>query len=143
MIRFFTKDLKFDLKDKLPLKRWMKTVVEEHGCRVGDINVILCNDPSILEINRQFLGHDYYTDIITFDYSEEETINGELYISVDTVRENAKEYGEEFLVELHRVIIHGMLHLCGLDDHCEEDIAEMRAAENSALRILENFIGKK
>ena len=143
MIRFFTKDLKFDLKDKLPLKRWMKTVVQEHGCRVGDINVILCNDPSILEINRQFLGHDYYTDIITFDYSEEETINGELYISVDTVRENAKEYGEEFLVELHRVIIHGMLHLCGLDDHCEEDIAEMRAAENSALRILENFIGKK
>ena len=106
-------------------------------------NVILCNDPSILEINRQFLGHDYYTDIITFDYSEEETINGELYISVDTVRENAKEYGEEFLVELHRVIIHGMLHLCGLDDHCEEDIAEMRAAENSALGILENFIGKK
>ena len=143
MIRFFTKDLKFDLKDKLPLKRWMKTVVEEHGCRVGDINVILCNDPSILEINRQFLGHDYYTDIITFDYSEEDTINGELYISVDTVRENAKEYGEEFLVELHRVIIHGMLHLCGLDDHCEEDIAEMRAAENSALGILENFIGKK
>lgn len=143
MIRFFTKDLKFDLKDKLPLKRWMKTVVEEHGCRIGDINVILCNDPSILEINRQFLGHDYYTDIITFDYSEEETINGELYISVDTVRENAKEYGEEFLVELHRVIIHGMLHLCGLDDHCEEDIAEMRAAENSALGILENFIGKK
>ena len=143
MIRFFTKDLKFDLKDKLPLKRWMKTIVEEHGCRVGDINVILCNDPSILEINRQFLGHDYYTDIITFDYSEKETINGELYISVDTVRENAKEYGEEFLVELHRVIIHGMLHLCGLDDHCEEDIAERRAAENSALGILENFIGKK
>lgn len=143
MIRFFTKDLKFDLKDKLPLKRWMKTVVEEHGCRVGDINIILCNDPTILEINQQFLGHDYYTDIITFDYSEEDTINGELYISVDTVRENAKEYGEEFHVELHRVIIHGILHLCGLDDHCDEDIAEMRAAENSALGILENFIGKK
>ena len=143
MIRFFTKDLKFDLKDKLPLKRWMKTVVEEHGCRVGDINIILCNDPTILEINQQFLGHDYYTDIITFDYSEEDIINGELYISVDTVRENAKEYGEEFHVELHRVIIHGILHLCGLDDHCDEDIAEMRAAENSALGILENFIGKK
>lgn len=143
MIIFFTKDLKFDLKDKLPLKRWMKTVVEEHGCRVGDINIILCNDPTILEINQQFLGHDYYTDIITFDYSEEDIINGELYISVDTVRENAKEYGEEFHVELHRVIIHGILHLCGLDDHCDEDIAEMRAAENSALGILENFIGKK
>ncbi len=143
MIRFFTKDLKFDLKDKLPLKRWIKTVVQEHGCRVGDINVILCNDPSILEINRQFLGHDYYTDIITFDYSEEETINGELYISVDTVRENAKEYGENFPDELHRVIIHGMLHLCGLDDHCDEDIKEMRAAENSALEHLKNFIGNK
>ena len=143
MIRFFTKDLKFDLKDKLPLKRWIKTVVQEHGCRVGDINVILCNDPSILEINQQFLGHDYYTDIITFDYSEEETINGELYISVDTVRENAKEYGENFPDELHRVIIHGMLHLCGLDDHCDEDIKEMRAAENSALELLKNFIGNK
>ena len=92
MIRFFNKDLKFDLKDKQPLKRWMKAVVQQHGCRVGDINIILCNDPSILEINQQFLGHDYYTDIITFDYSEEVTINGELYISVDTVRENAIEY---------------------------------------------------
>ena len=143
MIRFFNKDLKFDLKDKLPLKRWMKAVVRQHGYRVGDINIILCNDPSILEINQQFLGHDYYTDIITFDYSEEETINGELYISVDTVRENAIEYGEDFLRELHRVIIHGMLHLCGLDDHCDEDIKEMRAAEDSALDILKNFIGNK
>ena len=140
MIRFFNKDIKFDLKDKLPLKRWIKSTVESHGCRVGDINIILCNDPSILEINQHFLGHDYYTDIITFDYSEEETINGELYISIDTVVENAKEYGEEFLVELHRVIIHGMLHLCGLDDHCEEDIKEMRAAENAALENLKNFI---
>ena len=143
MIRFFTKDLKFDLKDKLPLKRWIKTVVQEHGFKVGDINVILCNDPAILEINQQFLGHDYYTDIITFDYSEDNIINGELYISVDTVRENAKEYGEEFPDELHRVIIHGMLHLCGLDDHCDEDIAQMRAAENSALEKLKNFIGSK
>lgn len=141
MIRFFNKDLKFDLKDKLLLKRWMKAVVQEHGCKVGDINIILCNDPTILEINQQFLGHDYYTDIITFDYSEDDTINGELYISVDTVRENAKEYGEEFPDELHRVIIHGMLHLCGLDDHCDVDIKEMRSAENSALEILKNFIG--
>ena len=140
MIRFFNKDIKFNLKDKLPLKRWIKSTVEAYGCRVGDINIILCNDPSILEINQQFLGHDYYTDIITFDYSEEDTINGELYISVDTVLENSKEYGEEFIVELHRVIIHGMLHLCGLDDHCEEDIKEMRAAENSALEELKKFI---
>ena len=140
MIRFFNKDIKFNLKDKLPLKRWIKSTVEAHGCRVGDINIILCNDPSILEINQQFLGHDYYTDIITFDYSEEDTINGELYISVDTVLENSKEYGEEFQVELHRVIIHGMLHLCGLDDRCDEDIKEMRAAENAALENLKNFI---
>ncbi len=140
MIRFFNKDIKFVLKDKLPLKRWIKSVVEEHGCRVGDINVIFCDDPAILDINTQFLGHDYFTDIITFDYSEEDVISGELYISIDTVRENAVEYGEEFPDELHRVIIHGMLHLCGLDDHCDEDIKEMRAAENSALQKLKNFI---
>ena len=140
MIRFFNKDIKFNLEKKLVLKKWIKTVVDQYNCKVGDINVILCNDPYILEINQQFLSHDYYTDIITFDYSEENVINGELYISIDTVRENAVEYGQDFTDELHRVIIHGVLHLCGLDDHNDEDIKEMREAENSALQLLSTLL---
>ena len=139
MIRFFNKDIKFNLADKMLLKRWIKTIVEQNGCKLGDVNVILCNDPSILEINTQFLGHDYYTDIITFDYSEENLLNGELYISIDTVKANALEYQQEFLVELHRVIIHGFLHLIGFDDHQEDDIKEMRQAENDALALLESL----
>ena len=140
MIRFFNKDIKFDLEKKLVFKKWIKTVVEQYDCKVGDLNVIFCNDLYILEINRQFLSHDYYTDIITFDYSEDNIINGELYISIDTVRANALEYGQSFPDELHRVIIHGALHLCGLDDHCDEDIKEMRDAENSALDLLSTML---
>lgn len=140
MVRFFNKDIKFNLKHKLLLKKWIKSVIERYGKRVGDINIILCDDPSILEINTQFLGHDYYTDIITFDYCEEQYVNGELYISVDTVRANAVEYSQDFDVELHRVIIHGILHLCGLDDHCDEDIKEMRDAENLALQQLDKIL---
>ena len=142
MIRFFNKDIKFTLTDKLLLKKWIKEVVSSYGNRVGDINVILCDDPSILEINNQFLGHDYYTDIITFDYTEGDTINGELYISIDTVRANAEEYNQDFPDELHRVIIHGILHLCGLDDHCDEDIKEMRDAENLSLQKLSMLLNK-
>ena len=137
MVRFFNKDIKFNLKHKLLLKKWIKSVVSNYGKRVGDINIILCDDPSILEINMQFLSHDYYTDIITFDYCEDDYINGELYISVDTVRANAQEYLQDFDVELHRVIIHGVLHLLGLDDHSEKDIKQMRDAENQALQVLE------
>lgn len=140
MVRFFNKDIKFQLKHKLLLKKWIKLTALKYGYSIGDINIILCNDPYILEINNQFLSHDYYTDIITFDYSDENIISGELYISVDTVEANANEYGEEFLVELHRVIIHGILHLCGLDDHCEEDIKEMREAEALALELLGDLI---
>lgn len=136
MIRFFNKDIKFTLKDKLVLKRWIKETVSLYSLKVGDINVILCDDHSILEINTQFLGHDYYTDIITFDYSEDNIINGELYISIDTVKANSQEYNQNFPDELHRVIIHGILHLCGLDDHHDNDIKEMRAAEDAALEKL-------
>ncbi len=142
MIRFFNKDIKFTLKDKLVLKKWIKETVAAYGYTLGDINIILCDDPSILEINTQFLRHDYYTDIITFDYTQEDVINGELYISIDTVRANAEEYDQEFPDELHRVIIHGILHLCGLDDHSEEDIQEMRTAENAALARLNVLIEK-
>jgi rRNA maturation RNase YbeY len=136
MIRYFQKDISFELQSKLIIKKWIKTVIEQNGKRCRDINVIFCSDPSILEINIQFLGHDYYTDIITFDYCEGKNISGELYISIDTVKANAEEYEQEFQTELHRVIIHGILHLLGWDDHCDEDIAQMRAAEDSALALL-------
>ncbi|MBQ8035001.1 MAG: rRNA maturation RNase YbeY [Bacteroidales bacterium] len=143
MIRYFQKDTSFDLKSKLVIKKWIKSVIGQSGKRCRDINVIFCSDPSILEINIQFLGHDYYTDIITFDYCEGKDISGELYISIDTVQANAVEYGEDFDRELHRVIIHGILHLLGWDDHSEEDIKEMRKAEDSALNLLDQMLAGK
>lgn len=130
MIRYFQKDTSFDLKSKLVIKKWIKSVIGQSGKRCRDINVIFCSDPSILEINIQFLGHDYYTDIITFDYCEGDKLSGDLFISVDSVRENSIEYGTEFSEELNRVIVHGILHLIGYDDHTEEDIAVMRSKEN-------------
>ena len=142
MIRYFQKDTSFDLKSKLVIKKWIKSVIGQRGKRCRDINVIFCSDPSILEINIQFLGHDYYTDIITFDYCEGKDISGELYISIDTVQANAVEYGEDFDRELHRVIIHGILHLLGWDDHSEEDIKEMRKAEDSALDLLDRIFAE-
>lgn len=133
MIRFYQKETKFNLQYKAIVKKWIKGVVEASGKRVGDINIIFCDDESLLEINKQFLNHNYYTDIITFDYCEGVTISGELYISVDTVEANAKEYDVSFRDEMHRVIIHGILHLIGFDDHSEQQTAQMREQEDLAL----------
>lgn len=140
MIRYFQNDISFELGSKLTVKKWIKAIAEQNGKKCKDINIIFCSDPSILEINNQFLGHDYYTDIITFDYCEGKYISGELYISIDTVQANAVEYEQEFSTELHRVIIHGILHLIGFDDHTDEDILEMRAAEDSALNLLNEML---
>lgn len=136
MIRFFSKDIKFDLKSKRVIKDWIKSVIHSKNYKVGDINIIFCNDPYILEINNQFLNHNYYTDIITFNYCSDNIINGELYISVDTVKANSVEYLQNFDTELFRVIIHGILHLIGYDDINESDIKAMRDAENRALEEL-------
>ena len=105
---------------------------------MGEIAYLFCDDEKILEINRTYLQHDFYTDIITFDYSEEDTISGDIFISIDTVRSNSQKYQTEFMEELHRVIIHGILHLCGVNDKSEEEETEMREAENSALTLLKN-----
>ena len=105
--------------------------------RIGDISIIFCSDNYILDVNQQYLQHDYFTDIITFDYCEGDKLSGDLFISVDTVRENAVEYGTEFKDELNRVIVHGILHLIGYDDHTEEDIKEMRSKENYYLSLRE------
>ncbi len=133
MIRYFTEDIDFAFKGKSVHSAWLKAVSEEEGRRLGQISVIFCSDPYLLEINRKYLGHDYYTDIITFDYSEGDTISGDLFISVDTVRSNAEYYSADFKDELDRVIVHGVLHLIGYDDHTDEQTAEMRARENHYL----------
>lgn len=139
MITFETEEgFKFTLKQKLLLKKWIKRVVEEqYGKKLGDLSYMFCSDAKILEVNKQYLQHDYYTDIITFDYCEGEVVSGDMFISVETVGSNAEEYKETFERELHRVIIHGVLHLCGLKDKSEADAKKMRAAEERALSILE------
>lgn len=136
MIRYFTEDTRFLFKGKRLTSNWLKKVVEQEGKRIGQISVIFCSDPYLLGINREYLGHNYYTDIITFDYCEGPLLSGDLFISIDTVRDNAAFYGTTFENELHRVIVHGVLHLMGYDDHSDADTAAMRAAENRALALL-------
>ncbi len=138
MVSYFTEDIRFPFKEKRLTSRWLKFVAESESKRLGDISVIFCSDPYILDVNLKYLQHDYYTDIITFDYCEGNRLSGDLFISVDSVRENASFYGTEFADELNRVIVHGVLHLIGYDDHTEEDIAVMRAKENYYLSLRPN-----
>ena len=115
--------------------QWIKAVAATYGKRVGDIGYLFCSDEHILDVNREYLGHDYYTDIITFDYCEGDTLNGDLVISLDTVRSNAEKFHKPYDEELHRVIIHGILHLCGLHDKAPGEREQMEAAENRALAL--------
>ena len=115
---------------------WIRSVAASYGKRVGDVGYMFVDDEKILEVNRQYLGHDYYTDIITFDYCDGKTINGDLMISLDTVFTNSDKFGRPYDEELHRVIIHGVLHLCGLNDKGPGERELMEAAENKALAML-------
>ena len=117
------------------INAWIKSTAARYDFKVGDICYIFCSDEKILEVNRQFLQHDYYTDIITFDYDEGDQINGDLVISLDTVRTNAELFGKTYEEELHRVIIHGILHLCGINDKGPGEREIMEAAENKALAM--------
>ena len=119
------------------IRDWVQRVAQAHGRRVGEVNYIFVSDERILDINRQFLGHDYYTDIITFDYCEADTLQGDLFISLDTVRTNAEGLGVTYEQELHRVVIHGILHLCGINDKGPGEREVMEAEENTALALLE------
>ena len=114
---------------------WIKSVALTHGKKIGDIAYIFCDDEKILKVNREYLQHDYYTDIITFDYTEENVISGDLFISLDTVRSNSEQLGVSYEQELHRVIIHGILHLCGINDKGEGEREIMEMHENKALAI--------
>lgn len=115
---------------------WIRRVAQSYGKRVGEVGYLFCDDEKILQVNREYLGHDYYTDIITFDYNDGDTLNGDLVISLDTVRTNAELFGRPYEEELHRVIIHGILHLCGINDKGPGEREQMEAAENRALELL-------
>lgn len=130
MIRYNSEEIKFNLSQKRKNNAWLKHIIISEKSIVGDINIIFCSDDYLLRINKQFLEHDYYTDIITFDYCYDNVISGDLFISIDSVRENAILYKFTFEEELRRVMAHGILHLLKYDDHCDEDIKMMRYKEN-------------
>ena len=135
MITYNTDGVKMPSIKKRENTAWVKAVAASYGKRVGEIAYIFVDDEKILEVNRQYLGHDYYTDIITFDYCEGDVISGDLFISLDTVRTNAEQVGATYEEELHRVIIHGILHLCGINDKGPGEREITEAAEDKALAL--------
>lgn len=137
MINYFSKN-DFILKNKLKRKKWLKETIENEGFRLGNINYIFCSDEQLLDINIQYLNHDYYTDIITFDYKENHIISGDIFISTDRVKENAIINNEEFDDELNRVLVHGILHIIGYKDKMDEDIKIMREKENTYINLFKN-----
>ena len=146
MISYFSEDTSFVLKQKRLVSKWLKELANLNGKQAGALNYIFCSDSYLLEINKKFLGHDYLTDIITFDNAPDYagiypdgTLSGDIYISIDTVRYNADAYGEVFERELHRVIAHGLLHLIGFDDTSAKLRKEMRNQENLALDLWKTF----
>ena len=136
MITYNTIDVDMPALPERETSAWVRAVAESYGKRVGEVAYVFCNDEKILEVNREFLQHDYFTDIITFDYTEGQRIGGDLFISLDTVRSNAELFGRPYDEELHRVIIHGILHLCGINDKGPGERELMEAAENKALDLL-------
>lgn len=114
---------------------WLRAVAAGYGKKIGEVGYEFCNDDKILEVNKQYLHHDYYTDVITFDYCEGDTLNGDIVISLDTVKSNSEQFHTDYNEELHRVIVHGILHLCGINDKGPGEREIMEAAENKALAL--------
>ena len=139
MIQYIAENVKMPALQKQRISRWIKEIADGYGKKTGDIAYVFCDDQKILEVNNQYLEHDYYTDIITFDYTTGNTISGDIFISLDTVKSNADEYGADFETELHRILIHGILHLCGNDDKSPELRADMTDKENKALEQLKQM----
>lgn len=139
MITYNADGVKMPNIRKRTVSAWIKAVAATFGRKVGEIGYMFVDDEKILEVNNEYLGHDYYTDIITFDYDEGDTISGDLVISLDTVRTNAEKFGKNYNEELHRVIIHGILHLCGINDKGPGEREIMEAHENKALALLERY----
>lgn len=135
MLSYQTVNVKMPSLKKRMITKWIRTVASCYEKQVGEIAYIFCDDAKILEVNREFLQHDYYTDIITFDYTEGDMLHGDIFISLDTVHSNAEELGIPYEQELFRVIIHGILHLCGINDKGEGERELMEQAENKALQM--------
>ena len=135
-IAFYAEEIELPSIKKRAVSNWIKAVAETYGKKVGDVSYTFCSDEKILEVNRQYLQHDYYTDIITFDYTSGNKISGDLFISLDTVKTNSEAFHTEYNEELHRTIIHGILHLCGINDKGPGEREIMEANENKALAIL-------
>ncbi len=136
MITYNCENIKMPAIRRRDTSAWIRRVAATYGKRVGEVGYLFCDDEHILQVNREYLQHDYYTDIITFDYCEDDTLNGDLVISLDTIRTNAEKFGRPYDEELHRVIIHGILHLCGINDKGPGEREQMEAAENRALALL-------
>ena len=135
MITYSSENVKMPKIRKRDTSAWIKQVAASYGRKVGEFGYMFVDDEKILEVNNEYLGHDYYTDIITFDYDEDDIINGDLVISLDTVKSNAELFGKTYEEELFRVIIHGILHLCGINDKGPGEREIMEAAENKALEM--------
>jgi probable rRNA maturation factor len=136
MINFFNEDIDFKFKGKNNFKAWLKKVAEKEGFKIKDLNYIFCCDEYLYKINVDYLDHDTFTDIITFDNSEDQTtLEGDIFVSIERVKENSLTLNTVFDEELKRVIVHGLLHLCGYDDHSLEDKAEMRRLESEYILI--------
>ena len=136
MITYNSENVKMPVIRRRDTSAWIRRVAASYGKKIGEVGYLFCDDEKILEVNREFLQHDYYTDIITFDYCEDDLLNGDIVISLDTVRSNAQQLGKSYDEELHRVIIHGILHLCGQNDKGPGERQQMEAAENRALALL-------
>lgn len=132
----FSFQKKINLHSRTKLKEWINKTAEQREKKIGNISYIFCSDDELLQINNQYLKHDYYTDVITFDYSEGAVLNGDIFISVDRVRDNAKQVGVTFEEELYRVMIHGVLHLSGVNDKTEQQAKQMRKTEEDSLKLL-------
>ncbi len=138
-IYFSNADIDFSLNDEPLLKKWIAQVIKNHSMRVGKINYLFCSDEYVYDANVKFLNHDTYTDIITFDTVEGDSVSGDIMISIDRVGENAKQFAVGFEEELHRVVIHGVLHLLGFKDKLDADAALMRQKENESLELLKTM----
>lgn len=143
MIRFFNEDVPYKLLQKRVISQWLKQQATLEGFTIGDLNYIFCSDEHVLQVNRDYLQHDYYTDIITFDQSEEEDLlEGDIFISVDRVADNASQLAIKPEQEMRRVLAHGMLHLCGYGDKTDEEEVQMRQKEDEWLKELQQLLAK-
>ena len=139
-IFFFNEECEFPaFFSKERVTQWLQLVAEDYSLKLGTISLIFCNDDYILDVNRKYLNHDYYTDVITFDYREGKVLSGDVFISLDTVQSNALEFGTTYEEELHRVIVHSVLHLIGFKDKSDNDAQEMRQNENHCLELLKTL----